>query len=765
VYSNYDNHLSIMKRQITMQSFFTPKEKVLKNDGNISELVELSTSSSTSRATTTATQTSAASEDEESDAATSQPNLEQTSTELMSELQPKEVKWPTVWTMKQCTEFAEKYPWLTAENGALGCTFCKDAKTLGAWKQERISLSTEWVTCSIQVTCSAEDPKEREKTLSALRGKIKKHNDSAAHKLAVDIRKRKDESHMENAAKKLTKVHIEKTEAVFRTVYHLAKMNRPFTDHDDLIHLQQLNGLDMGRILHSRYSATTIACHIAHEMQKKIVENIVNSNEKLAVLIDESTSLSQKSVMVVHLKTCFTKDDVICEPEMIFLTLCELQNQTAEEITDCLLQSLKSFGFTDEYLKENWIAFVSDGASVMMGRSSGVAKRLLDIYPNLFVWHCLNHRLELAVNDAVDEVGAINHFKIFLESLYSLYSRSSKNKRELQKISDEVHSQCLKIGRVLDVRWVSSSFRTVSAVYKSFAALCRHFEMCSEDGSRDSRERQKFRGLLNKLSSQEFLQDLGLMFDTLHELSQLSLELQRSGITLPQADRAIKRTVRVLHSFKDEPGEKMSETTKAVAEESFQNIRLHSNPKSRSINQKQFIQSLVNNMESRLVNATCAVGGNTDKVLQDLRVLEKETWPEEISIRYGEAEIRRLSTMLQVNVEEAIRGMRALVDGESDPESLKPLRRAVDTIPCSSAQCERDFSLMNLICSETRSTLLVSNIANLMIINANGPPLPLWKPTQYVESWLLRHRSADATNSRTVNREESPLEKFVWNIL
>ena len=77
---------------------------------------------------------------------------------------------------------------------------------------------------------------------------------------------------------------------------------------------------------------------------------------------------------------------------------------------------------------------MSDGASALMGKHSGV--RLQRRFPNLFVWHCLNHRLELAVNDAIDEITAVNHFKAFMYSLYCVYSQSPKNNEQLKNISE-----------------------------------------------------------------------------------------------------------------------------------------------------------------------------------------------------------------------------------------------------------------------------------------------------------------------------------------
>ena len=86
----------------------------------------------------------------------------------------------------------------------------------------------------------------------------------------------------------------EVTMTIFRTVYYLAKENRPFTAHAVLVELQKLNGIDMGRTLHSRYTANEVVNRIAFKMRKSIVEDLVRSETKLAVLVDESTILSKK---------------------------------------------------------------------------------------------------------------------------------------------------------------------------------------------------------------------------------------------------------------------------------------------------------------------------------------------------------------------------------------------------------------------------------------------------------------------------------------
>ena len=58
----------------------------------------------------------------------------------------------------------------------------------------------------------------------------------------------------------------------------------------------------------------------------------------------------------------------------------------------------------------------------MLGTNSGVRKLLKDKFPEIILWHCLNHRLELAVGNALESISGTNDFQSFLEHLYSMYS-------------------------------------------------------------------------------------------------------------------------------------------------------------------------------------------------------------------------------------------------------------------------------------------------------------------------------------------------------
>ena len=143
----------------------------------------------------------------------------------------------------------------------------------------------------------------------------------------------------------------------------------------------------------------------------------------------------------------------------MFFDLVELESQGAEQIYNNMFDNLNSAGFRNEYLKQNLIGFCLDGASVMLGT------RLQENFPKIVIWHCLNHRLQLVLDDSVNNIKQVNHFKIFMDKMYTIFHKSNKNQAELFNISQELGQQMLKIGRALGPRWASCSLRSALAVW------------------------------------------------------------------------------------------------------------------------------------------------------------------------------------------------------------------------------------------------------------------------------------------------------------
>lgn len=158
----------------------------------------------------------------------------------------------------------------------------------------------------------------------------------------------------------------------------------------------------------------------------------------------------------------------------------------------------------------------------------------------------MNHCLELAIGDVINEVSGTNHFKAFFDKLYCLYHTSSKNRRKLEEICNDLACVFHTVGRILDTRWVASSFRTVKVVWDLYAPLHAHLINASEDQLRSSTERATFKGMATRMASDNFVLNLGAMYDSLEELASLLKDLQeRFNVMLPRAHTLVQRQIRV----------------------------------------------------------------------------------------------------------------------------------------------------------------------------------------------------------------------------
>lgn len=226
--------------------------------------------------------------------------------------------------------------------------------------------------------------------------------------------------------------------------------------------------------------------------------------------------------------------------------------------------------------------------------------------------------------------------------------------------------------------------------------------------------------------------------------------------------------------MKEHKGKKVLEAEKAIKEMKFSSVTLTDNNKIISINHGQFLTSIINNMKQRLFKPTSSHESTKSRpdnsnsipnIISELGTLEVDQWPAEINPGFGENEIESLCKRFRLPFSKTITAYRDFLEngGRHIPPDLKPLIGCSKVIPCSSSECKRGFSSMNLIVTETRSRLLINHVSSLMFIKLHGPPISTWKPDNYVQKWLKCHRSATDTQTRRAKSKdltEDPVWKF-----
>lgn len=289
------------------------------------------------------------------------------------------------WNEKQAFMFTEQYKWLEIKEGKLGCKDCSTVQHLGLKAVKHVHVSKEWI--AYLVTPNGSNKTTRQ---ASLRKKIREHDVSKAHGKIQDLLKESINDSVSNLVHKQSNKNIDATVKVFNTVYSLIKHNRPLSDIEGAMELQEKNG--EVSCLNTRYGATRIAKHIAKEMKMTIFKNIIEENAKICIVIDEASTVSKKRTFVIYLQ-CTVQS--VPAPVMLFVALKELVSTAAECIFNTLLSTLNDCGFTNEYLKANLIAFCSDGANTVLGRKSGVATKLLENFPEIIIWNCFKPSIAL----------------------------------------------------------------------------------------------------------------------------------------------------------------------------------------------------------------------------------------------------------------------------------------------------------------------------------------------------------------------------------
>lgn len=120
-------------------------------------------------------------------------------------------------------------------------------------------------------------------------------------------------------------------------------------------------------------------------------------SKQFSIIIDESTSVDSKKSLCVIVR--YVGDEMFIHED--FLTLIEVPEATAEIMFSKLVEFFDKFEIP---YKQNFIAFASDGASVMVGRYNSVSKLFKDEIPGLFTMRCICHTFHIIASKAVEKL-------------------------------------------------------------------------------------------------------------------------------------------------------------------------------------------------------------------------------------------------------------------------------------------------------------------------------------------------------------------------
>ena len=286
---------------------------------------------------------------------------------------------------------------------------------------------------------------------------------------------------------------------------------------------------------------------ISDLLTKQLVEK-VNSSEYYAILIDESTDISVSKRLSICVR--YVTDG---SAETSFLGNCELVAGDAHTITKTLHKFLEGCGID----MSKCTSLATDGASVMMGRKSGVGVQLVSKYsPFLTQTHCVAHRLNLAVTDSIKDIDTLKKFKDKFSSIYNYMSASANRCYELKNMQKLLDEPELTIKEPFLIRWLGLK-RAVEAVYESYGAVLATL-------SSKASENATAKGLYKYFANYKTALLLGLMIDVHSEPGVLSCQLQSRDIMFTDVAPLIESTVGKLEIMKIQNGSGLADMKASI---------------------------------------------------------------------------------------------------------------------------------------------------------------------------------------------------------
>ena len=433
---------------------------------------------------------------------------------------------------------------------------------------------------------------------------VRRHSESLQHKEAISKEMDRERSSVDGGIQQAFQEQVSMNRAALKTamqcLYWLVQNEIPHTMNYASL-LEPVKFMECTDLKHlhcgenAKYTSRRITQEFIQVMGTTIEKSQLNdllSAPFCSLLIDETTDIAVLKEMVIYAR--FISSD--CQVQTVFLKIVELSNGTADIIEEALLAYLTNSMIPLSRL----VGLATDGASVMIGRHSGVATRLKAVQPVITSIHCVAHRLALAAGQAGDKVKFIaDTFKPTLKQLFYFYENSSVRLSALKSIQELLETPELKLKKPLDTRWLSHD-AACQTLMKIFPSVIMSLECEAVEHGEALAV-----GLSKVVKRYNFIAMLYMMCDVLPKVSRLSRVFQLSAIDVSELNSQVKTTTESLEKLIDHPGEIFTKLDADLLS-SLANYNIKYSPEAKAAFLRdihtQFVKALLQNIKDPLSN-------------------------------------------------------------------------------------------------------------------------------------------------------------------
>lgn len=252
----------------------------------------------------------------------------------------------------------------------------------------------------------------------------------------------------------------------------------------------------------------------------------------LSVMTDGATDSSVSENEAVYVRTVLNG-----KAENKLVEVIAIEHGHAKGIISATKSALSKVGISDDEMSSRIVGFCADGANVNTGQRNGVVSLLRQEVPHLIDFHCMAHRLELALLKLQKQTPIMQSVNDCLHLIWKTYHFSPKSKRELKIIGEELEARIYSPVPVMGTRWIPHVDRAMRVFLQGkkdghlaedhgqYAAVYTHMEnLAATSSNADIAGRAK---KINKqLKDLVFTAFCHFVSDLFGKLALLSLKLQ-----------------------------------------------------------------------------------------------------------------------------------------------------------------------------------------------------------------------------------------------
>lgn len=270
-------------------------------------------------------------------------------------------------------------------------------------------------------------------------------------------------------------------------------------------------------------------------LRASIVDEILKADADVFTILFDGTKDKNRNECI-SLAARFVSSGKPIEVLLFFETSGDLD---AHAFTKLLIESLNLYGLDAKKI----ISQCYDGAAVMNGYKTGVAKRLQEELGKIIPYvHCFNHRLHLIVVHTVKEIKSV---KQFFEQLQLIYHTFKKH-----KIRQLYEGKAVK--RLLDTRW-NGHMQATKAVLENYSEIVSTLLLVKNDKPHqiDGDDIATCIGILSVITQKQFVFLLVFMEEFLSAIAPADTLFQKQEMSYHRAMPVIEDLKSTLADYRN----------------------------------------------------------------------------------------------------------------------------------------------------------------------------------------------------------------------